>query len=322
MKGRAGLIALIISIAALVIVARQLDWAAVGAAWTRVVWPWVVVAAALNIINTWVEGLRWRSILAASDIRVPANRTFASMLIGTVGNLVLPLKLGEAARGYALARTASAPVGTVLSTVVLDRLVDTASVVPMLLLVAAVGLPGLARPTATAWTVGIAGLCTVALVATIVWRRFVARHGVGTGSRLAPHVEAFVRGFATLKQRHTLARALALGTLSWCTRSAVVWAMFPAFGLDWSPLRAVFTLVLLNLSIVVVATPGNVGTFELAASGILHYLGASPEVAVSLALALHLAEVVPTAALGALALWRFGIHLDRAALLSADVGPL
>jgi uncharacterized protein (TIRG00374 family) len=318
MKTRAGLIALAISIGVLAFVAHQLDWREVAAAWAQVVWPWVLVAAVMNVANTWVEGLRWRSILSASDIRVPARMTFASMLIGTVGNVVLPFKLGEAARGYALARTASAPIGTVLSTVVLDRLVDATSVAPVLLVVAVAGLPGIARPTAGAWAIGVAAVCLVLAIVAIGWRRLVARHGTGTGSRFEPHLESFVRGFATLRQRHSLARALALGALSWCTRATVVWAMFPAFGLDWSPLRAVLTLVLLNLSIVVVATPGNVGTFELAGSAILHYLGASTEIAVSLALALHLAEVVPTVALGALAIWRFGIHFDRTAMLSAD----
>ena len=117
-------------------------------------------------------------------------------------------------------------------------------------------------------------------------------------------------------QRISLAFLAAFGVLSWCTRTAVVWAMFPAFGLEWSPLRAVIALLAINLSIIVVATPANVGTFELAAAGVVHLLGAPPEVAVSYAVALHLAEVVPTVTLGAIAIWRWGLHLDRAAVAS------
>jgi uncharacterized protein (TIRG00374 family) len=150
------------------------------------------------------------------------------------------------------------------------------------------------------------------------WLR--ARHGAGSGSRLAPHLESFVRGLATLRQRHSLARAGALALLSWCVRTVVVWSMFPAFGIAASPLHALLTLVTINVSIVVVATPGNVGTFELAAAAALHLLGSPAEVAVSFALALHLAEVMPTAIVGALTIWRLGLQLDRMGLAAAVAG--
>lgn len=317
MKMRASLIALAVSIGALVVIGYQLDWRAVFAAWSKVSWPWVLVASLVNILNTWVEGLRWQTVLRASDIRVPARRTFASMLVGTVGNVLLPFKLGEAARAWTLARLTNSPISTVGSTVVLDRIIDGCAVAPLLLVVllggAASGVP---MPDARTLVITVAALTLAVWLARFGWRRLHRSHGEGTGSRWTPHLNAFARGLATLKQRHSLARAAGFGVLSWCTRTAVVWAMFPAFGLEWSPLRAVIALLAINLSIIVVATPANVGTFELAAAGVVHLLGAPPEVAVSYAVALHLAEVVPTVTLGAVAIWRLGLHLDRAAVAS------
>lgn len=324
MKTRASLIALLIAIAAMALVARQLDWHEVVAAWAHVAWPWVVLTALVNIANTWIEGLRWQTVLRASDIRVRAHRTFAAMLVGTVGNVILPLKLGEAARVWTLARIERAPMPTVASTMILDRLIDGLAIVPMLVLLFAAGSPvALSMPSGRAIAIGVMVSVAVITVFAVAWRRLHARHGAGSGSRFAPHLESFMRGLATLRRRHSLARASAFAILSWCTRAAVVWSMFPAFGLTASPIHALFALIIINVSIVVVATPGNVGTFELAAAGALHLLGAPAEVAVSFAVALHLAELVPTTLLGVLAIWRLGLHFDRmevAAAVAAESG--
>ena len=324
MRTRTGLIALGLAVAALAGVAWQLDWRAVLAVWAEVAWPWVLLTALLNIANTWIEGLRWQTVLRASDIRIRAHRAFAAMLVGTVGNVLLPLKLGEAARAWTLARLERVPLPTVMSTVVLDRIIDGVAIVPMLAVLLIAGGPlGLKLPTGRATAIGVLVAAAVLGLLVAGWRRISARHGAGSGSRFAPHLASFVRGLATLRQRHSLARAGALALLSWCARTVVVWAMFPAFGIAASPLHALLTLVTINVSIVVLATPGNVGTFELAAAAALHLLGAPAEVAVSFALALHLAEVVPTALLGALTIWRLGLQLDRigiAAAVSSESG--
>lgn len=319
-KVRASVVALAVSLAAVAVVAFRLDWSEVADAWARVTWPWVIAAAAVNVANTWIEGLRWKVVLRAAGAEVPARRTFASLLVGTVGNVVLPFKLGEAARAWALARVTRVPLGTVASSVVADRIIDATAVVPLVLVV---GVPlGHRAFDASAAATGAVTVVAVVAVAVAGWRWLRARHGPGSGSRLAHGIGAFSRGLLALRQGHCLVRAGSLALLSWCARTAVVWSMFQAFGLGWPPARAALTLVAINFSIVVVATPGNIGTFDLAAAGMLRVLGASPEVAVSYAVALHLAEVVPTVALGAMAIWRMGLRWNQASLApTASPGP-
>jgi len=310
MKSRASIIALAISLTVLVVVGFQLDWHGVMAAWARVVWPWVVAVAIVNIANSWVEGLRWRSVLGASDINVTPRTAFSAMLVGTVGNVVLPFKLGEAARAWGMARLTRAPMSTIASTVVLDRLLDVAALTLLLLVAPLVAGPiGMKFPSARVIAIGLAVTAVVLALLVLGWKRMQAHRG--SGGRFTPQMDAFVKGLAMLRQHHILARGLALALASWFTRVAVVWLMFFAFGLDWSPLRGFLTLLAINLSIVVIGTPGNVGTFELAGAGALRLFGAPPEVAVSYAVALHLAEVVPTVLLGAFAIWKLGIRLER-----------
>ena len=65
---------------------------------------------------------------------------------------------------------------------------------------------------------------------------------------------------------------------------------------------AVRVLVIVNLGIAVVATPGNVGTFELATAAALALWGVPSDAALSLAIATHAVEIVPPVLIG-LAVW-------------------
>jgi len=315
MRARASLIALTLAIVAMILVGRTLDWHAVVLAWSQLVWPWVALAATVNVFNSWMEALRWRTVLGASDVEVPTLTVFWAMLVGTVGNVVLPFKLGEAARAWAVARLSKAPMSTVASTVVLDRLMDVVGLVILLIVVPLIVGPiaGVRLPSPRALVIGLVVAFVVLTLMAVGWRavrKRGARRGTST-SRIAPHIDQFMRGLNALRQHHILAQALAYAIGSWFTRVAVVWVMLLSFNLYWPVMRAAMTLLIINLSIAVVGTPGNVGTFELAASGGLRLFGATAEVAVSYAVALHLAEVVPTALLGAWAIWRFGLKLEK-----------
>jgi hypothetical protein len=313
MKARASLIALVIALTVMAMILYRLDWQAVVATWARVIWPWVVATAIVNVANSWVEGLRWRTVLGASDVAVSASTTFWAMLVGTVGNVVLPFKLGEAARAWAVARMASAPISTVASTVVLDRLVDLAALVILLIVIPSIVGPvvGVTLPSPRTLLIAAGGAFVFLALAAAGWRHLRRRRKSSGAGGFGPHVESFVRGLNALRQHHILAQAIGWAVCSWCTRVAVVWVMLQAFGLDWPVMRAAMSLLIINLSIAVLGTPGNVGTFELAAAGALTLFGARPEVAISFAVILHLAEVVPTALLGALAIWKFGLRLQR-----------
>ncbi|MEI6666536.1 MAG: lysylphosphatidylglycerol synthase transmembrane domain-containing protein [Acidobacteriota bacterium] len=313
MKTRASLVTLVVALSVMAVILSRLDWRAVVATWAGVVWPWVIAAAVINIANSWIEGLRWRTVLGASDVNVNASTTFWAMLVGTVGNVVLPFKLGEAARAWAVAKLSKSPMSTVASTVVLDRLVDLAALVLLLIVVPPLVGPvvGVTLPSPRTMLMVIGGAFLVLGLAAAAWR-LVRRRRISNGSGgFGPHVEAFVKGLDALRQHHILAQAIAWAVASWCTRVAVVWVTLLAFGLHWPVAQAAMSLLIINLSIAVVGTPGNVGTFELAAAGALRLFGATPEVAMSYAVVLHLAEVVPTALLGALAIWKFGLRLQR-----------
>jgi uncharacterized membrane protein YbhN (UPF0104 family) len=82
--------------------------------------------------------------------------------------------------------------------------------------------------------------------------------------------------------------------------------MVQAFNLQLPLAASVTALVIVNLSIAAVAMPGNLGTFELAVAGALKLWGVSPEIGLSLGIAMHAIEVIPTVAVGGLTLAYLG----------------
>jgi uncharacterized membrane protein YbhN (UPF0104 family) len=90
--------------------------------------------------------------------------------------------------------------------------------------------------------------------------------------------------------------------------------MLQAFHLSLPPSATVTALVIINLGIAVVATPGNIGTFELTTAAALAFWSVPSQTGLSVGIATHIVEVVPPVLLGLVVsgLWPFTNHEDTA----------
>jgi uncharacterized protein (TIRG00374 family) len=309
------------SILILVVLVRGLDPGLVLHVLARAKWGWLAAAAIINLLNTAVEAARW-SVLASSvkpGIRIGA--AFRALIAGALGNLAMPMKLGEGVRAFVFGKSEGLPFASAVSTVVLDRVVDLSA------FVAVVALTALAHPLPQAVLritryafIGLGVGLVVFLVMLRVERRRSGKGLSAAGSRVATEFGRFVSGLSALRRGGLLVPACALALSSWATRLVVIWAAFRAFHLALPLADAAAVLIIINVGITVVATPGNVGPFEVAAVGALKLLSVPEEVALSCAVALHAAEVVPTALLGLALIWSGRLDLGRATRAGALEG--
>ena len=299
MTGRVRLALLPLVIALLGLTISRIDLRALTQSLARMSWRWALAAAAVNLIGVAVDAARWRIVVSAVTSVSFFTITYA-FLIGIAGNVVFPFKLGEGARAYVLATRAGLPGATALTTVLLDRLIDAATL-PLFVTLASVLLP---LPQSIVryrpWMIAIGAASVVAAAVGRLWIRRRQRHP-GT-TQPPPMIDRIADGLRLLDHQHRLAVAVAVALVSWSVRAAIVWCMFHAFDLRLPVSAAVGTLALINLGIAVVATPGNLGTFELATAGALALWGVAPARGLSLAVAMHALEVVPPALLGAAAI--------------------
>ena len=142
-------------------------------------------------------------------------------------------------------------------------------------------------------------LAGAAILGIVIGRRLARRHAAGTiPDAAAGTVDRIVAGMTVLGHRRRITATIAASLASWVARAVILWCMFGAFGLVLPVSAAVSVLVIVNLGIAVVATPGNVGTFELATAAALALWGVPADTALSVGIATHVVEVVPPLILG------------------------
>src|SRR5207302_2105873 len=76
-----------------------------------------------------VRSVRWQPLLGGKP---GAPLLFRTLVIGLMLNDLLPGRLGEVARVYLLARSASVPVGASLASIVVERVLDGIALITLL----------------------------------------------------------------------------------------------------------------------------------------------------------------------------------------------
>lgn len=291
MPKRLRIVLLAAVLAATAVAIARSDPRAIGLAIAGMSWRWATLAAVINLLGVVVDATRLRIIVSASG-HIGLRHVLQAQLVGIMGNVLFPFKLGEGARAYILTRNHEVPTATAVTMVVLDRVLD-ALVLPMFVAIASVLLP-LPSTVLRYRTWMLMSLAAGSFAGVIVGRRLRDRHAAGRAPvAVAGTLDRIVAGMTILGHRGRLASAIAASLLSWTARAAILWCMLRAFGLDL-PLSATVTmLVIVNLSIALVATPGNVGSFELASAAALALWNVPSDLAFSVGIATHLVEVVP-----------------------------
>jgi hypothetical protein len=314
----AHLAAVAASILVLVVVVRGLDPGRVLHVLARAAWGWLVAAAIINLLNTAVEAVRWSFLASSVKPGTRVSAAFRALIAGALGNMVLPMKLGDGVRAFVFGESEGLPFASAVSTVVLDRMLDLSAFLGVVALTALVHpLPRSVLRLTRYTFVGVGVGLAVLLVMLRIGRRRSGEEPSAARSRVAAAFGRFASGLSALRRGGLLVPACALALSSWAARLMVIWTAFRAFDLVLPLADAAAVLVIVNVGIAVVATPGNVGPFELAAVGALRLLSVPEEVALSYAVALHAAEIVPTALLGLALVWSGRLDLGRAARAGA-----
>ena len=307
-KGFRLVVLLVVLVATAIAMARS-DPAAIGRALATMSWPWATLAAIINLLGVALDAVRLRIIVRAFGY-MRLWHVVQAHLVGILGNVLFPFKLGEGARAYMLTRH-GLPAATAVTMVVLDRMLD-AVVLPLFVIVASVLLP---LPSSVLryrmWMLmALAGAVAAGVVAGR-WLR--ARHASGRApAPLTGTLDRIVAGVTILGHRRRLASAVGASLASWAARAAILWCMLQAFHLSLPLSATVSTLVIVNLGIAVVATPGNVGTFELTTAAALAFWSVPSQTGLGVGIATHIVEVVPPVLLGLVVsgLWPFTHHGD------------
>lgn len=272
-------IGLAVAVALLIVFARLVN---LGPVWLRLEHLNVGLALLCSVafLGAYVvRALRWRLFLRASGYQPPVARVVMIYQVAMFVNWLLPIRGGELVKSLLLRRLDGIPISESLSTVVMDKALDLAPAIVLLLL-----LPFMPFHLSQAlWTLLLLALLALALGAAFLglaaWRRQTAlallHRGVSWLPQRARGVEPFLTRFLDvallLAARPGVLLRAALLTVVAVTMDALFCLLaFAAVG-SWIAFPVVlFGYTFFNLAFILPTPPGQIGSNELIGLLIFH----------------------------------------------------
>ncbi len=304
-----GALQVVISVALLTIILRQVHWTEVTEALRRIEPGWLALAWGMFVLGVVVRAARWQTLLDALDMPRSLAELSAWYFVGSFFNMVLPTGFGgDAVRVAELAQDTQR-LDVAVNSVLVDRYLG----LMVLLAMGVIGgllVPGVA-PAAVLWFTAalfVAGLIAAVALAMPWWDELATRPGlVGkTVSTLRiPSFSAAVRPY----DRRTLGKALVISLLF--NFLQVGWNMAIARGLHIeAPPIAYFVFVPLTAVTLLLPAFGGLGVRELTYAGLFDSVGVPQAQAVALSLGVYIITLA-TGLLGGIIYLFGGIRRTR-----------
>jgi len=279
-------------------------------------WTFLALSIAVNFVSMWARAWRWSYLFPPGP---RPSHLFRSLLIGYMGNNLLPLRAGEVVRVYIASRHGPR-FWTAFATVVVERVLDGLAlglivaglwfVVPVsaemrwsIVIFLAVDLAGLLVLVMIAVAPGVCRVLIETIFHRIGWleRRLIALLGMMTEG---------LRGIRA--RHHTIPLALSSVAI-WVFFALSVWTAMHAAHLDLPLAASWVVLAFLGLGVSLPSSPGFVGVVQAATVLALALFAVPRTEALSFSVLLHASQFFPVTAVGLVCLLLEHVSLTDAA---------
>lgn len=275
---------------------------------------WLIPAVFALMVTLAVRTWRWSRLMDGT----PYWTTFHAMTIGYMLNSILPFRLGEIGRAYVIGERTNVPMARALSSVVVERMLDLASVVAMFALFAFfLPMPPQFSSAALMGALFIIALLVVA--GGIIWQSSRVERILERIAQRVPQLkaEALVRsfhdlmgGFGIIRSPRKLAISLLLTAGVWAATLFVAYFTMMAF----LPARfdeVGLVVVLSNLGGALPSAPGGLGVVQFfAMQSLVIPFNVPEDVAVAFAFVWSLFQQFALILLGFFGLVRVGLSFN------------
>lgn len=271
---------------------RNTDWPAIIAILQHSSLSWMVVAALFLVSAHVVRAHRWNILLKSTVPPVAYRHVFASVMIGALAQLALPLKAGLLFRSIAFSRITGISVSKTYGSATLDRLPELMTL-GVFVIAAMISLPttdtfvidrgvfGTDEPITFSGTLmqsvvvlitGAVAIRLGLLIGLYLKRDFVIRwigalvrrFHRGSGARIEAMLGQFADALAVMNSRSVVAKSLSWTVLFWLLFMGGHAAVFQSLGIEWDWRAPLFSVLLTAVSMSLPGAPGFVGGWHLA----------------------------------------------------------
>jgi uncharacterized protein (TIRG00374 family) len=246
---------------------RGPSWHDLADAFTAVVWQWVVLAIALNLVSVVFRALAWRTVInqAIPEPHPTSLLVFSAFSVGLFANAVLPGRIGELARVGVLTRKLPRRKGywaSLVGPVFAHRVFDLVPVVLLILYVVATAkIPAWASTSLIVFLGVGGGLFAFAWVSARTHHAERSLDGLGAARRL---VRMARQGLSVMRSPLGASIAIVLQIGGWVCQILAVYVAMRAFDIHAPMAAAGVVLLLMNVATVFPLWPGNVGLVQVA----------------------------------------------------------
>lgn len=306
-------------------VLRDVELALVWAEIRGARWGLLLAAVAVATSGFLLRALRWKLLLHPLKPDTSLGNRFAAVNIGFAANNLLPARVGEFARAWAISRLEPVTVTGALGSLVVERLLDAVAIFS-LLAVALLHPSFPADATVAGRPIGalvgtlvvVVGILLGGVMALLLAPKLFLRIADGmarflpdrAARLLVDGLRSFLGGLTALQNPRLLLGALAWSYLFWGWNAVSFWVAMHAFGIQESYVTALFVQGIIALGVAVPSAPGFFGTFHAAAVvALVEVYGIGDSATLAFAFGYHLGGFIPVTVLGVWYAARMGLSM-------------
>ncbi len=309
-----------ISILLIGLIFKGTNWSEFIKAFQNINYFILIIAMAVLVFSVWIRAVRWR-ILISKVGNVSTKDLFKVTMVGYMGNNILPLKMGELLRAYAISKKQNINFSGAFSSIVVERILDMIS---FILIISAV----FSIFPITDWTQKIAVIGFLIVISFLIFSLLLFKYNskfetwylekqkqliAKDKETIANHFVGFCRGLESLWQNPKPWQTIFLSLLIWAMYFIFTVLSIYAFNfnLGFSDIMKMGILVLafVTLAVIVPSAPGYVGTYQAAAIAALQIVAINIDAARAFAIMYHLAQYIPLTFIGLYYFFKLNLHV-------------
>jgi uncharacterized protein (TIRG00374 family) len=279
---------------------------------------WLVVLMAILTLFFLTKAYRWALLLSPIK-KFRTHQVFPATMIGFMGNNVLPAHLGEFLRMYVLSKTYTISKTPVLSSIVLERVLDAMAIGILF------GITGLTFELPEIYKMsGMIGAAVVVLALLSLtlfvyctdavlrfwekWFRFVPQK---LHSKIAKMITGGSQGLETLRKPRQFLYLVVFSIIHWALIGLYIYLVLGAFSIDLPVSASLLVLCVSMVGVTIPSAPGYWGVIQAVFTFALKPFGVTQELALAASVYYLASQYVPVTVTGLIFMGRMGFHLGE-----------
>lgn len=281
---------------------------------------YLIPVVALTFLSLWFRTLRWQYMIQPiKDIKL--SNLFSALMIGFMVNNLLPARLGEFARAYAIGEKESISKSSSFATIVVERIFDGITILTLLAIILIfwpfsfpIWLRNAAYIACSVYFFTLLFLILLKIqtkkvlsIVEFVCKPFPQKFKI----RLMKILSAFVDGLKILHSTKNIIYSAVLSLFVWLPAVLIIYCLLISFGIYLPISVSFFLLVIICIGLMIPSAPGFVGTIQFFCVAGLALFAVPKSQALSFSIIYHASAFIPVTTIGLVYLLKEGLSFTE-----------